>query len=100
MRGKGLHKVIFSYDIFQIHSLMIYTDIVKYNIARDTKTPSLRCFPFISKPKTGDIITTGQYKSYQKFSNLHFRRLLKNSFHSVNVDLRDTSGEKIPFVFE
>ena len=36
--------------------------------------------------------------NYQTFSNLHFRPLLKNSFHSTHIDLRDTSGEKIPFV--
>ena len=50
------------------------------------------------KAKGGDIITTGQYMNYQTFSNLQFRPLLKNSFHSIHIDLRDTSGEKIPFV--
>ena len=37
--------------------------------------------------------------NYQTFSNLQFRPLLKNSFHSKHIDLRDPSGEKIPFVF-
>ena len=78
---------------------MIYSDLVEYNIVGDTKPPLLRCFPFISKLKGGDIITTGQYMNYQTFSNLQFRPLLKNSFHSVHIDLRDTSGEKIPFVY-
>ena len=36
--------------------------------------------------------------NYQTFSNLQFRPLLKNSFHSIHIDLRDTNGEKIPFV--
>ena len=36
--------------------------------------------------------------NYQTFSNLQFRPLLKNSFHSVHIDLKDMSGEKIPFV--
>ena len=98
MLGKGPHNPLFACDIVRIHSLMIYTDIVEYNIVGDTKAPLLRCFPFISKVKSGDIITTGQYMNYQTFSNLQFRRLLKNSFHSVQIDLRDTSGEKIPFV--
>ena len=35
---------------------------------------------------------------YQTFSNLQFRPLLKNSFHCIHIDLRDTSGEKVPFV--
>ena len=98
MSGKGPHKPLFAYDIVRIHSLMIYSDIVEYNIVGDTKAPLLRCFPFISKIKSGDILTTGQYMNYQTFSNLQFRRLLKKSFQSVHIDLRDTSGEKIPFV--
>ena len=98
MRGKEPHEPTFAYDIVRIHSLMIYTDIVEYNIVGDTKAPLLRCFPFISKLKSGDIITTGQYMNYQTFSNLQFRRLLKISFHSIHIDLRDTSGEKIPLV--
>ena len=50
------------------------------------------------KDKGGDIKTTGQFMNYQTCSNLQFRPLLKNSFHIVHFDLRDTSGEKIPFV--
>ena len=34
----------------------------------------------------------------QTFSNLQFRPLLKNSFDSIHIDMRDTSGEKIAFV--
>ena len=36
--------------------------------------------------------------NYQTFSNLQFRLLLKKFFHSIHIDLRDTSGEKISFV--
>ena len=97
-KGEGPHEREFAYDIFSIHLLMIYSDLVEYNIVGDTKAPLLRCFPFISKLKRGDIITTGQYMNYQTFSNLQFRPLLKNSFHSIHIDPRDTPGEKIPFV--
>ena len=98
MIGKGPHEPEFAYDIDRIHSLMIYSDPVEYNIVGDTKTPLIRCFPFISKLKGGDIITTGQYMNYQTFNNLQFRPLLKNSFHSIHIDLRNTSGETNPFV--
>ena len=98
MKRKGPYKPQFAYDIVRIHSLMIYSGLVEYKIVGGTKTPLLRCFPFISKLKGGDIITTGQYMNYQTFSNLQFRPVLKNSFHSIHIDLRDTSGEKIPFV--
>ena len=98
MGNQSPHEPQFAYDIVRIHSLMIYSDLVEYNIVGDTKTPLLRCFPFISKLRGGDIITTGQYMNYRTFSNLQFRPLLKNSFHSIHIDLGDTSGEKIPFV--
>ena len=93
-RGKGPHKPEIAYDFVRIHSLMIYTDLIEYNIVGDTRAPLLRCFPFIPKLKSGDIITTGQFMNYQTFSNLQFRPLLKNSIHSIDIDLRDTSGEK------
>ena len=98
MIGKAPHEPQFAYDIVRIHSLMIYSDLVEYSIVGDKKAPLLRCFPFISKLKGGDFITTAQYMNYQTFSNLQFRPLLKNSFHIIYIDLRDTSGEKIPFV--
>ena len=98
MCGEGSHEPTFAYDIVRIHSLKIYTDFVEYNIVEDTKAPFLRCFPFIHKLKSVDIITTGQSLNYQIFSNLQFRRLLKNFFDSIHIDLQDTSGEKIPFV--
>ena len=98
LRGKGPHRREIAYDFVRIHSLMIYTDLIEYNIVGDSKVQLLRCFPFISKLKSGDIITTGQYMNYQTFSNLQFRPQLKNSFHSIHIDLRDTSGEKTPFV--
>ena len=90
MCGKVSHEPTFAYDIVRIHSLMIYTDIVEYNIVGDTKTPLLRCLPFISKLKSGYILATGQYINYQTFSNLQLRRLLKNSFHSKHFHSRDT----------
>ena len=96
MMGKGPQGLEFAYDIVRIHSLMVYNELVEFSIVGDTKAPLLRCLHFISKLKRGDNITTGQYMNYQTFSNLQFRPLLKNSFHSIHIDLRDTSGEKSP----
>ena len=93
LRGKGPHKPKFAYDLVRIHSLMIFTNLIENNIVGDTKAPLLRCFP--SLLKAGDIITTGQYMNYPTVSNLQFRPLLKKFFHSIHIDLRYTSGEKI-----
>ena len=85
MKGKGLHYPQYFYDIIRINSLMIYSDIIEYKTLGDTKTPLLRCIPFIPKIKNDDIISTGQYMNYQSFTNLQFKNLLKNSFHSIKI---------------
>ena len=77
---------------------MIYTNEVGYEIVGDTKVPLLLCFPFNSKVKSGDIVTTGQNMNYETFSNLKLGPLLFNSFHSIHKDLGATSGEKELFV--
>ena len=92
MIGNCPHEPEFAYGVVRIHSLMVYSDLIEYNIVGDTKTPLVRCFLFISKLKGRDIITNGQYMNYQTFSNLQFRSLLKNSSHSIHIDPRDTSG--------
>ena len=97
MSGAGPHFPKFPYDIVRLHTLMIYSDIVEYNIVGDIKAALLRCIPFISKIKNGDIISTGQYMNYQNFPNLQFKKILKNSFHSIKLELRDSYGEKVPF---
>ena len=98
LRGKRHHKQEFVYDLVRLHSLMIYMDLIEYNNVRDTKAPLLHCYPFFSKLKSRDNLTTRQYMNYQTFSNLQIRPLLQNCFHSIHIDLRDTSGEKLPFI--
>ena len=70
MSGAGPHFPKFPYDIVRKHTLMIYSDIVECNIVGDTKAAFLRCIPFTSKVKNGDIISTGQYMNYQNFPKL------------------------------
>ena len=98
MSGAGPHFPKFPYDIVRIHSLMIYSDTVEYKIVGDTKAGLLRYIPFISNIKNGDIISTGQYMNYQNFPKLQFKKILKNSFHSIKLELRDSYGEKVPFI--
>ena len=42
LRRKGPHKPEIAYDIVRIHSLMIYTDLIEYNVDGDTKAPNLK----------------------------------------------------------
>ena len=97
MSGAGPHFPKFPYDIVRLHTLMIYSDFVGYSIVGDTKAALLRCIPFLSKVKNGDIISTWQYMNYQIFPNLQFKKILKNSFHTIKLELRDSYVEKVPF---
>ena len=74
MKGKCPPHPQYSYDIIRIHSLMIQSDIIEYNIVGHTKLPLLRCILFISKVKNGGIISTGQYMK-QFLTNLQFKKL-------------------------
>ena len=78
-------------------TLIIHSVIFEYNIVGDTKAALLRCIPFISKIKNGDVIYTGQHMNYQNFPNLQILKILKNSFHSIKLEHRDPYGEKVPF---
>ena len=40
---------------------MTYSDIIEYKTVGDTKILLLHCIPFVSKIKSGDIISTEQY---------------------------------------
>ena len=72
LAGKGPHGRIFGDDIVRIHFVLIYTDIIECNSVGDKilslKAPIWHSFPSTSMLKAGDIITTGQYMNYQKFS--------------------------------
>ena len=84
---------------------MIYTNLTEYITFVDTKAPILPCFPFISKPKFGDIITTGRHMNYQTFNNLHFTRLPKSIYLyyeyriSLYSDWIKTRAVKLPTLY-
>ena len=97
LKRRGLHRPNFAYDIFRINCIMTYKELLECKIVGERKYPLLCCFSFMLKLNAG-ILTTGQYMNYPTFSNLQYRQLLENSFHSIHNDMRDTSGERIPFV--
>ena len=70
LRVKGPNKPEIAYDIVRIHCLMICTDLTEDKTVGDANASLVRCFPFISKLKAGDILTTGQYMNSQTFTNL------------------------------
>ena len=97
LKGIGPHQSLYPIDILRIHSVMVYTDIVEYSVIGDTKAPVLRCFPFEQR-LSRDRISVTKFISNNSFDNLQFRRLLRNSIHSIRIELRTQTGELIPFV--
>ena len=67
LRTKGPHKPDFAYDIVRIHSILIYTDLSKFNIVGDTNAPTAALHPFYSKAQSWS-----QYKYWtvDELSNL------------------------------
>ena len=90
-------KSVFPTDILRFHSIMVYTDIIEYSVIGDTKAPILRGFPFEQR-LSHDRISVTKVLNNSRFDNLQYRRLLKNSIHSIRIELRSQTGELIPFL--
>ena len=97
-RRKESHKPGFVFSIVGILSLKTYTDQIEYKNVVNSKTPLLRCFPFTSTLKAGDIKTTGQYMNYQTSANIQIRPLQSDSCFCIHIDLGDTTGQKTPCI--
>ena len=83
-------------DLVRMHSIMMYTDIVEHGIIGNAMAPLLRCFPIRQKLRN-NIAEVNQSMEFISFSQLQFRRVLKNHIHSIKVELRSETGELIPF---
>ena len=81
----------FPVDFVRIHSVMVYADIVEYDIVGDTKAPLLRSFPFKHNTHANPTMSS------TSFDQLQFRKLSRHNFHSIRIELRTPTGELIPF---
>ena len=72
------------------NTLYVYTDIVESRIVGDTLAPLLRALPISGRH--GDILS-------DRFTNIHYVPLLCSTFHSIEVDIRDDMGRRVPFEY-
>lgn len=72
-------------------SMFVYTDICEMYITGDVQTPLLRA--------VGIDAENFQYGStrFQSFSAPRYIPLVRNNFHTIEIDIRDEFGEPIPF---
>lgn len=69
--------------------LFVYSDLTEPHIVGDSVAPLLRVVPLENAPYGSNIVKT--------FLNPHYYPLLKNSFRTVEIDIRDSLGKLVPF---
>lgn len=90
------HESDYTFDIARFHTLMIYSDIVEYTIVGDVKVPLLRSISHIPRMKNFQLTQTQQVID-KTFTNLQFKKVLKTTIHSINIQLRTDTGLSFPF---
>ena len=71
-------------------TLYLYTDIVESRIVGDTLAPLLRALPISGRH--GDRVSA-------RFTNVHNVPLLRSNFTSIEVDIRNDMGRRVPFEY-
>ena len=71
-------------------TLYVYTDIVESRIVGDTLATLLRALPISGRH--GDRVS-------DRFTNVQYVPLLCSNFHSIEVDIRDDMGRRVPFEY-
>ena len=71
-------------------TLYVYTNIVESRIVGDTLAPLLRALPISGRH--GDRVSA-------RFTNVHYVPLLYSHFNSIDVDIRDDMGRRVPFEY-
>ena len=72
------------------NTLYVYTDVVESRVVGDTLAPLLRSIPISGRH--GDRVS-------ERFTNVHYIPLLRSNFHSIEVDIRNDMGQRVPFEY-
>lgn len=90
---KGLGKYPANLHLGLPSQLFVYCDIIEPQIVGDVMTPLLRIIP----------IDTSKYvygaNKMHVFSPPHYMPVMRREFHTIEVDIRSSTGQKIPFQF-
>lgn len=76
-----------------INHIYVYCDVVESQFVGDTRAPLLR---IIHVDKRNYEYGSFMVASYE---NPHYLPVLKNEFETIEIDLRDDTGRKVPFSF-
>ena len=81
------HDVVDIHD--GLHHLFVYTNLIEARPVGDTIAPLLRVIPVDHEDKIRNKI--------KSFNNIHYQPVRRQIFESVEIDIRDGTGEFIPF---
>ena len=75
-------------DMNPLDSLYVYCDVVEPRVVGDSLTPLLRIVPV--EGEHGEIVT-------RIYNNVHYVRVQRKTFQTLEVNIRDRTGKKVPF---
>ena len=75
-------------DMDPVDSLYIYCNVVEPRVVGDKQVPLLRIVP--AEGDHGQLMT-------QIYENVHYVRLQRKSFQTIEIDIRDRTGNILPF---
>lgn len=73
-----------------LSSIYIYSNIVEHSIVGDAYAQLLRTIPINDQHKWGDVI-------HHDFDKPHFIPLQARNFDTIEIDIKDDTGKRIPF---
>ena len=71
-----------------LDSLYVYCDVVEPRVVGDSLTPLLRIVPV--EGEHGELVT-------RIYTNVHYVRVQRKTFQTLEVNIRDRTGKKVPF---
>ena len=72
------------------NAIYVYTDVVESRIVGDSLAPLLRALPV--RGSHGATVS-------DRFTNIHYVPLLYSHFKSIEMDIRDDTGRRVPFEY-
>ena len=75
-------------DMDPLHSLYVYCDLLEPRVVGDRMTQLLRIVP--ATGESGEMVM-------RIYENGHYTPLQRKSFETVEIDIRDSTGKKVPF---
>ena len=70
-----------------IYALYVYTNVVEPRVVGDTVVPLLRAVPL--EGKHGDVVS-------KSFDNVQYIPVLHKEFTTIEIDIRDDAGRRVP----